>query len=76
MLPKYISFYRKNLITYKYIQIFYSIDYFPASNNEAQKAVVFAESQSGKPYDIGEDITVTLVDSTLAFSNAVKSGRR
>lgn len=64
--------YPKIVVKFKWIFPYLTIDYFPASNNEAQKAVAYAESQCGKPYDIGEDITVTLVDSTLAFSNAVK----
>lgn len=64
--------YPRTVVKFKWIFPYLTIDYFPASNYEAQKAVAYAESQSGKPYDIGEDITVTLVDSTLAFSNAVK----
>ena len=46
--------YPKIVVKFKWIFPYITIDYCPAPSSDAQKAVAYAESQCGKPYDIGE----------------------
>lgn len=53
--------YPKVVVKFKWIFPYLTIDYFAAPKSDAERAVNFAESQKGKPYDIGEDIAATLL---------------
>lgn len=64
--------YPKVVVKFKWIFPYLTIDYFAAPKSDAERAVNFAEKQKGKPYDIAEDITVTLIDTSLIGSNIVK----
>ncbi len=64
--------YPKVVVKFNWIFPYLAIENVPAPESDANKAVNFAYNQVGKPYDIGEDITVTLVDTTLMGSNYVK----
>lgn len=59
--------YSRIVIRFWFIFPYLALDYVNAPSGDADRAVLYAESQIGKPYDIGSDICATILDPTLIF---------